>query len=69
MTRALRDSNPQVPWEPMVRMRNIVAHVYFGIDWDEVWAVAVGDLPALRPQIKAILAALPGDDTPPGKCA
>jgi uncharacterized protein with HEPN domain len=42
-------------------MRNIIAHVYFGIDWDEVWQVAVRDVAVLKPQIQAILAALPPD--------
>ena len=63
VSQALRDQNPQVPWKPIIRMRNIVAHVYFGIDWDEVWQVAVRDVAALRPQIEAILASLP-----PGAC-
>jgi len=65
LSQALRDQNPQVPWKPIVRMRNIVAHVYFGIDWDEVWQVAVRDIAALRPQIEAILVSLPPDPTGP----
>jgi uncharacterized protein with HEPN domain len=62
---ALRTNHPQVPWKPITAMRNIIAHVYFGIDWDEVWQVVVKDLPALKPQIEAILAALPPDQSSP----
>jgi uncharacterized protein with HEPN domain len=40
----------------------IIAHVYFGIDWNEVWQVAVSDIPALRLQIEAILATFPRED-------
>jgi uncharacterized protein with HEPN domain len=42
-------------------MRNIIAHVYFGIDWNEVWQVANRDLAVLKPQVEAILASLPPD--------
>ena len=58
----LRDRWPQVPWKSITRMRNIIAHVYFGIDWDEVWQVAVTDVLALRLQVEAILASLPEED-------
>jgi uncharacterized protein with HEPN domain len=61
LSQALRDQHPQVPWRPIMRMRNIITHVYFGIDWNEVWQVAVRDIPALKPQIEAILATLPPD--------
>jgi uncharacterized protein with HEPN domain len=59
LSQDLRDQNPQVPWKPIARMRNVIAHVYFGIDWNEVWQVAQNDVPALKPQIQAILASLP----------
>jgi uncharacterized protein with HEPN domain len=47
-----------------MRMRNIIAHVYFGIDWDEDWQVAVRDIPILKPQIDAIFQSLPPDRQP-----
>ena len=37
LSQPLRDANPKVPWKSIMGMRNIVAHVYFGIDWNEVW--------------------------------
>lgn len=65
LSQALRDQNPQVPWKPIMRMRNIIAHVYFGIDWDEVWQVATRDVKDLRSQVEAILAGLPPDPGTP----
>jgi uncharacterized protein with HEPN domain len=62
LSQKLRADNPQVPWKSIMSMRNIIAHVYFGIDWNEVWQVAVSDIPALRLQIEAILASFPGED-------
>ena len=65
LSQELRDRNPHVPWKPIMRMRNIIAHVYFGIDWNEVWQVAVRDVAILKPQIEAILAGLPPDTSAP----
>ncbi len=48
---------PAVPWPKIVAFRNILAHAYFGIDWDEVWRAASTESPALRDQIESILRA------------
>ena len=47
-----------------MRMRNIITHVYFGIDWDEVWQVAIRDIPDLKVMIDSIVASLPPDPNP-----
>jgi uncharacterized protein with HEPN domain len=62
LSQQLRDDNPQVPWKSIIRMRNIIAHVYFGIDWNEVWQVAVRDVSPLELQIQAILASQPEEN-------
>jgi len=61
LSQQLKDANPQVPWKSIMRMRNIIAHVYFGIDWNEVWQVAIRDVAVLKLQIEAIVASLPGE--------
>jgi uncharacterized protein with HEPN domain len=53
----LKSQYPQTPWQQIIAFRNILIHAYFGIDWDEVWRVAVVRCPALRDQIAGILAA------------
>jgi len=58
LSEQLRTDSPQVQWKSIMRMRNIITHVYFGIDWNEVWQVVVRDVPALKLQIEAILASL-----------
>ena len=55
VSKELRLRHPKVPWREMVAMRNVLAHDYFSIDIDQVWATIQGDLPALREQIQAIL--------------
>lgn len=47
--------HPEIPWKQISGMRNILVHVYFGIDKDIVWAVVERDLPVPRVGVQAIL--------------
>jgi uncharacterized protein with HEPN domain len=51
----VRDRFRTVPWREMAAMRNVLAHDYFGIDVEQVWATIERDLPQLRDQIATIL--------------
>lgn len=61
--RALSDSmkagHPEIPWNDIIGMRNILIHEYFGIDTPQVWMVVERDLPALKVNVRKILASLP----------
>jgi uncharacterized protein with HEPN domain len=46
---------PQIPWRLMRDMRNVIAHEYFGVDWQIIWETATNDLPFLVPFLQAIL--------------
>jgi uncharacterized protein with HEPN domain len=59
----LRDANPTVPWRQIIAMRNILVHVYHGINWDRVYETARRDIPVLKPAVEAMLAVLPPDPT------
>ncbi len=60
-----RTVHPDVPWQQIIGMRNILAHHYWDIDLDEVWNTVQRDLPPLRMRIATILEALdpPSDAT------
>lgn len=38
---------PEIDWRDIVRMRNILTHVYFGVASAAVWDAAWGDVPDL----------------------
>lgn len=50
-----KDLHPEIAWKQISRMRNILIHIYFGIDRDIVWEVVERDLPNLEMSINAIL--------------
>lgn len=57
----VRDLAPALPWSQAIGMRNVLVHGYFGIDLDQVWNTATGDLPKLREQIEDLLRGLPAE--------
>ena len=48
------DTFPEIPWAQIVAMRNILVHVYFGIDLEEVWQVVEKDIPDIKPKLQEI---------------
>jgi len=46
-------------------MRNIVVHVYHGINWRRVYETALRDVPAVEGPIWCILSGLPPDPSAP----
>ena len=54
----LKTRHPEVPWNKIVTMRNMLVHEYFVVDPDEVWAAVSRDLPVLKSQVENILKVL-----------
>jgi uncharacterized protein with HEPN domain len=46
---------PQLPWQDMVRMRNIMIHEYDDVDLSLVWDTVQIDLPALVSALQRIV--------------
>lgn len=51
-----KDKHRTIEWARISRMRNVLIHIYFGVDPDIVWEVVERDLPNLKTQIDTILA-------------
>lgn len=50
-----RNRHPEIPWRPMINMRNRLIHNYAAIDLDIVWETAAVNIPELAPQIKSLM--------------
>ncbi len=48
LSAGFRDAHPDVDWQSIAGFRNIAAHGYLQLDWDEVTRIIEGDLPILR---------------------
>jgi uncharacterized protein with HEPN domain len=59
MSQTLKDQHPQVPWRQIAGMRHVLVHDYFQVNWDRVYDTAVKHVPLLKPQLDAVLEALP----------
>jgi len=46
---------PDIPWRAMAASRDRMAHGYFDINLDMLWAMASSDIPALREGILRLL--------------
>jgi uncharacterized protein with HEPN domain len=55
VSEATRDRVPEVPWREITGMRDRLAHAYFNVNLDVVWAVVREDLPVLLPQLEGLL--------------
>ena len=49
------EKHPEIPWQKMYRLRNIVAHEYFGIDHGMIWEIATKHLPVNKKDLELII--------------
>jgi uncharacterized protein with HEPN domain len=52
---ATRESTPEIPWEDVAGLRDLIAHEYFRIEMDRVIRVVERDLPPLQHAIERLL--------------
>ena len=58
-----RDSYPDIPWRSIIALRNIIAHEYGEIFYENLWTICRDKLPQMIKQIEALGADdLPADE-------
>jgi uncharacterized protein with HEPN domain len=51
----LRSKYPDVEWQRMIGIRNIISHEYFGVDAQIIWEVATRNVPETEPLVTDML--------------
>jgi uncharacterized protein with HEPN domain len=55
ISKDLRRTYSEIPWQDIAGMRDKLIHDYFGVDIDKVWLTTQEDLPVLKDQISGIM--------------
>ncbi len=48
LSQETRGAYPQIPWQDITGMRDVLIHRYFGVDLDAVWDTVESDIPHLE---------------------
>lgn len=54
VSRDFQQQHPEVPWQPIVAQRHILAHEYGEVQADRIWRVATIHLPELVARLKPL---------------
>lgn len=54
----LRQQQPHIEWRAIARMRDLLIHAYFGVDYEIVWDAVSSKVPELAQAVTVLLAAL-----------
>ena len=46
-----KEAYPSVPWRHIVNLRHLIAHHYHRVDMDQLWTIAVVDVPRLMDEV------------------
>ena len=46
---------PDIPWNKMYGLRNLISHEYFGVDYEMLWEIAKKNLPGNQKVLEKII--------------
>jgi uncharacterized protein with HEPN domain len=50
-----REAHPEIPWQKMIGLRNVLAHEYGEIKVDRIWAAATVSVPELLKMLVSLI--------------
>jgi uncharacterized protein with HEPN domain len=61
ITQETKDKFIGIDWRPIIGMRHILVHEYFGIDNNLIWQVIIDDIPKFKIEVQRIIALINDD--------
>ena len=58
LTEGFKQQHQNTPWSAIEKMRHILVHDYFRINFDVLWDVVTKDIPVLKSQVKRYISEL-----------
>lgn len=55
LTKEFKEAHPETPWRLIEKMRHILVHDYFAVDFEFLWIVVQDDIQPLKLQIEGYL--------------
>ena len=55
LTKEFRDNHPELPWNGIIRMRNVIAHGYYQVNMEIIWETVQNEIPLLDDKISGFL--------------
>lgn len=59
ITKTLKETHPEIPWEVIEGMRHVLVHEYYHIRPSELFEVYKKDIPELMPKIEILVSLYP----------
>lgn len=56
-----RQAHPEIDWQQIVGLRNIISHRYEEVDHERLWAIIHSELPPLLSQLEILIPPIPED--------
>ncbi len=50
----IRTAHPEIPWQAMAGMRDVLIHAYDNVDLEEVWRAVTVVIPSILPHLRAL---------------
>jgi uncharacterized protein with HEPN domain len=55
----LKTAHPEIPWQGLVGLRNVISHEYGEVKHERIWVVLESKLPVLVKQLEGLVPELP----------
>ena len=63
LSKEFKQQHPQTPWAVIEKMRHILVHDYFRINFEVLWDVVTKDIPLLKSQVLLYLSDVRGRES------